>query len=332
MGQFAGAVAKGAAVLGVAADALLGELAGAGITEEVWDHVKEEDFVAGLTKLSTTKALPVFKLRKAFAVIGQTVLGAPAGLPPGTKPEAATVDQLISAVDLDDPESDVMGALLKHRTGLKGKKGQKLGDVAFIVLDADGKFDGAATRAVVDLMRRGMPPAADEIVDPQTGKPYVVYRHDELPTTQVLIDPVFPDKDLRLRLSMRFKVPIRLTEEKHRLLLLLRRKGKVAAPADKPECEQLLQRFAEMSVEQLLDKYGALGLYTKAKRLPMGAPAGLPNIVRNHEEAGATLGEADEAEGSEEEAEEVEEAEDEADDGEEEEEEDGEEEDEDSAE
>ena len=98
-----------------------------------------------------------------------------------------------------------------------------------------------------------------------------------------------PDQNLKLGVSMPFGVIVRprLNDEQHQLLLLLRLKERIKAPESKPACEALVGDFSTMADEALLEKYGGRGVYEKAARLAAGAPAGLPNIVRGHEEEDA---------------------------------------------
>lgn len=289
MTLFARALKKAAESLEIGEDVLGQALTQAGINEGVWSHVREDEFVAEVGNRLKTKSQErtAFRLRAAFAVMTQTFQGTPVGLPPGVSPKSATVEQLIQAVDIRDPGSDVMAALLQKT--VPGQKGIKMHEVAFFALRGEGEaveLDRERTRAVIDLLRRGMPPAEDELLDPATKQTYVVYSYDELPTAQTqVIDPLFPDEVLHLgAVSTQFNVLVPrpgFDEEKHRLLLFLRIKEKVKAPKDKPAYEETVELFAKDRVEELLDRYGARGVYEKAKRLPIGSGAGLPSICRS---------------------------------------------------
>lgn len=296
MATFNEALRKGAQALEISDEVLREALRSADITEETWVHCREQDFLEGVQGRLKTKSVErsAIRVRAAFAAMNQTLQGAPVGLPQGLTAEAATVEQLLQIVDVRVPESEVMEALLNKRVPGQGETTFR--EIAFFVLKGEDKhmeLDRPATRAVVDLLRKGMPVGADEIVDPDTRKTYVVYRYDELPTAQAhMIDPLFPEQDLKLgKLSTRFNVIVPRdgwSEEKHRLLLFLRQKGKVRAPQDKPAYEETVQHFANDRVEELLDRYGGKGVYEKAKRLPLGSPAGLPSISRGGSSAGTS--------------------------------------------
>jgi hypothetical protein len=104
----------------------------------------------------------------------------------------------------------------------------------------------------------------------------VVYRADELPQAQVFVDPLFPEQDLASGVSQPFQVVVRprLADEAHQLLLLLRSREKVPRPTSRVECEELVQLFAAASLDELLERFSARGVYEKAARLP------LPSITR----------------------------------------------------
>lgn len=290
MPTFEDAIQRGAKRLNIPAELLVDTMRQAAMTADVWVHVTLDDFVRELDGRLKGKGQPVstYLLRAAHADMNQLLQGTTVGLPPGITPTTATVEQLVEVVDLRDPDSPAMQALLDREVA-----GTKLRDVAFFVLRGETteetELDRQATRTVLDLLRRGLPAAADELVDP-SGTVYVVYRFDELPSTQHLIDPMFPHLELKLGISTPFQVVVgsRLSKEQHQLLLFMRSKGKVPEPKSKPACEDLLAEFRTRPLKELLDRYGARGVYEKAARLPEGAPAGLPTVVRTAKPAHGT--------------------------------------------
>lgn len=279
MATWSDAIGAAAKRLSVQPSELENTLQKAEINEELWPHVSVDDFVNALKPHLGAKQPPIMKA--AYHDMNAVLQGKPVGL--SVASSVATVDQLIQAIDPTEPEKSEPLAELLGRP-VPGQSGLTFKEIAFMVLDDKGNLDRPATRAVVELLRKGMPPEPDEILDPEKKRTYVVYRHSELPGTQNYIDPLFPEEDLKLGVSMRFKLIVhpRLQKEQHQLLLFLRRKGRISDKqvSDRPACEALVNDFATLSQEALLEKYGGRGVYEKAARLPEGAPAGLPNIVR----------------------------------------------------
>lgn len=291
MAKWMEVVAAGAGALGMPEREFLDLLTKAQISEDVWSDVSDEDFVSALKPHLGAK--PPFVMKKAHRSMCQAFQDRPT-LPSNISLETATLDQLIEGIDARAPEkSDCLTELLRRNVPGQGE-GVTFADISFLVLSDKGELDKKSTRAVIELLRRGMPPSQDEILDPESRRTFVIYSRAELPGAQDFIDPLFPDEDLKLGVSMPFKVVVRppLNDEQHQLLLFLRLKGKVKQPADKPACEGLVRDFSTLSQKETLDKYGGHGVYEKAARLPEGAPAGLPNVVRSGRRTGFSAGAA----------------------------------------
>src|SRR5688572_6691052 len=115
MATFESAISKGAERLKVPEDVLAQVLKDAQITSDVWIHVTQADFQDAVESRLKTKvgtAPSAFLVRAAYGDMNQVLQGVATGLPKDVTSSKATIEQLISALDMAEPQSDVMTELL----------------------------------------------------------------------------------------------------------------------------------------------------------------------------------------------------------------------------